>query len=385
MNRVFTVTLLIGIGMSSSAFMARGDDIVSFHNNGEMKWVHFPNAKSYQIEWSSNPSGPWTNSWESLNNIVPSGNPIVAYVPMFYRVIAEVVDSPPAGMMYVPAGEFLMGDGEGQIAKALPVHSVYTSSFFIERYEVTGELWGEVRDWGTGNGYPDIRLGASDQIHHPINYVKWHDILKWCNARSEMEGLSPVYYTSFAHNEVYREGDVEVSSDAVDWQADGYRLPTEAEWEKAARGGFEGRAYPWGDQANGNQLNYWTSGDPYETNDSSHRSTPVGYYDGSQVINGVTNGTDMANGYGLYDMAGNIVEWCWDWYDANWYSHADSTQPNPHGPTNGTVRVQRGGGWHSPLGGSSHKCAQRHDIPYLDYDLRKKGFRCVRKADLGGS
>ena len=123
--------------------------------------------------------------------------------------------------------------------------------------------------------------------------VSWYDCVKWCNARSSKEGLTPVYYTDAGFTTVYKTG--EIDDAYVAWPTNGYRLPTEAEWEKASRETLVGNAYPWGNIIGGGDANYYVSGDPFEVG-----TTPVGYYDGGQV----PVGEDRANGCGLHGHGG---------------------------------------------------------------------------------
>ncbi|MCL4176406.1 MAG: formylglycine-generating enzyme family protein [Verrucomicrobia bacterium] len=279
---------------------------------------------------------------------------------------------PASALVYIPAGTLRMGDHSGAgYADERPVHEVSLDAFYLDRTEVTWAHWLEVYQWALGAGYEFEGSAAIEPPRapdHPVCNVTWYDAVKWANARSEMMGRTPVYYTDAARSAVYRKGEIDPPAEAVDWEADGFRLPTEAEWEWAARGGLESQHYPWpspGGQFaphfDGGRANYWESGDPYDA-EPVCATTPVGYYRGSQEPAGV----DMANGYGLYDMAGNVAEWCWDWYDDRWYEAPEARAANTRGPARGPGRVIRGGSWIS----SDKYC--RVSARYMS----APGFRC---------
>ena len=289
------------------------------------------------------------------------------------RITADDGSGPPApaGMVLIPFGPFQMGDNFFEQGNdVLPVHTVFVSAFFMDKYEVNKELWLDVYTWAIGHGYSFGNGGSYLTSNHPVQTISWYDAAKWCNARSEKGGLAPAYFTDAGQTEVYRTGTLNLTNACVKWSVNGYRLPTEAEWEKAARGGVSGRRYPWGNTANGSHANYSGSGDPFESN--SPGTTPVGYYNGSQTPAGV----DMANGYGLYDMAGNVWEWCWDWYDSVWYGQLGATANDSRGPVGtGNYRVLRGGAWN---GSTDYlRCAQR-SVNSPSYAVSSFGFRCVR-------
>jgi len=271
--------------------------------------------------------------------------------PLFVDVTLKVTGRPrrpagsaPTGMVEVPGGSFEMGDSfkEGQ-SDELPVHTVNVSGFYMDQFEVTKGMWDEVASWASGHRY-DIgpSNGTGQAANHPVQNVSWYEVVKWANARSEKEGLTPCYYTNSGQSMVYRQGQVDVKNEWVKWDTDCYRLPTEAEWEKAARGGAARHRFPWSDvdtidksRANyegGNNESYdkgGPSGNPSCAASSDPRTCVVGSF--------------VANGYGLFDMGGNVWEWNWDWYDSRLY--ASSSGRNPRGPASGSGRVSRGGGW----------------------------------------
>ena len=287
------------------------------------------------------------------------------------RVIADDGTAPPApaGMAYIPAGVFQMGDNFYDITDALPPHNTFVSAFFMDKNLIAREQWLEVYAWALGHGYTFNNGGQFKDAKHPVHSISWYDAVKWCNARSEKEGLTPCYYTDAGQTAVYRTGQVDLANNAVKWAANGYRLPTEAEWEKAARGGLRGKRFPWGDTITHSQANYFSSAG-YAYDISKTRGYHPTYGRGTSPV-----GVFPANGYGLYDMAGNVFQRCWDGYGDTWYGQPGATADDSRGPTFVSNRVLRGGSWDSFAG--YLRCANRSINPPTNAD-DSIGFRCVR-------
>jgi formylglycine-generating enzyme required for sulfatase activity len=276
----------------------------------------------------------------------------------------------PLGMALIPAGSFTMGDTLDGESDATPTTNITVSAFYMDVNLVTYSQWQSVYFWATNNGYGFVNVGAGKAANHPVQTVDWYDSVKWSNARSQQAGLTPVYYTDAGLTQVYTNGEV---TPYVNWTANGYRLPTEAEWEKAARGGLSGQRFPWGNVITENLANYLG-----DTNDFSYDLGPNGY-NSIGLIGGIPYmytspvGSFAANGYGLYDMAGNVYAWCWDWYGT---PYGQPTTNNPTGLASGSYRVLRGGGWVYYASGA--RCADRNNFQSPSYTYNYTGFRCVR-------
>jgi formylglycine-generating enzyme required for sulfatase activity len=276
----------------------------------------------------------------------------------------------PADMALIPAGSFTMGDSLGEDSNGdAPTVTVNLSAFFMGENEVTKAMWDEVRTWGLANGYTDLELGAGKETNHPVQTISWWDAVKWCNARSQKEGLTPVYLV----NAVSMKTGKTIPS--VNWNANGYRLPTEAEWEKAARGGLSGKRFPWGDTISHNQANFWNWGkESYQVGSTDSHPIWSNNDDGNYPYTSPV-GSFEANGYGLHDMTGNVWEWCWDWYGRNTYVNK---QIDPRGPAFGLKRVFKGGSWGDLAGACRVALRFNNGSPSVANNIF--GFRVARSA-----
>ncbi len=273
----------------------------------------------------------------------------------------------PPGMVLIPAGSFTMGDTLDGESDAIPIN-IYVSQFYMDINLVSLSQWQSVYFWATNHGYGFVNVGTGKAANNPVQTVDWYDAVKWSNARSVQGGLTPVYYTDAGFTHIYTNGEV---TRYMNMAANGYRLPTEAEWEKAARGGLSGQRFPWGNNIDENLANYYGATASYTYDLGPNGYNAVGSVGGTSPATSPV-GSFAPNGYGLFDMAGNVFEWCGDWYGT---PYGQPTATNPTGPTSGSYRVLRGGFWSDVA--NVARCAHRDNYdPYVAYCLF--GFRCVR-------
>lgn len=258
---------------------------------------------------------------------------------IFLEPKVEITTEAPAGMVLIPASEFLMGSEQGSEVEK-PVHRVYLDDYFIDATPVTNA---QFADFVEATGYRTTsekldRLVAS-QEGHPRSAS-----LSWRTFSTPERHDHPVIFVSWLDADAFAK-----------WA--GKRLPTEAEWEKAARGGLEGKLFPWGDEPANERRANWL-----RTQTAAADAPPT---------SAVTS--FEPNGYNLYDMVGNVWEWCADWYFDPYY--VISPSDNPQGPERGQYRVRRGASWNIRES-FRLRCANRGAMP-PDRFWPNVGFRCA--------
>ncbi len=274
----------------------------------------------------------------------------------FVFVAKDVTPPPPKPeldhMVFVQGGTFQMGSKDGYDNEK--PHSVTLSDYYIARHEVTFEEYDRFCQ-ATGKKKPDDEGWGRGK--RPAISVSWYDAIEYCNWRSSQDGLTPVYSINKLTKDPNNKSRIDKLkwTVTINWQANGYRLPTEAEWEYAARS--RGKDHKWAGTSSESQLTSFANG--------------TGETDGYEYTSPV--GTFKANDLGLFDMSGNVREWCWDWYG----SYSRNSNSNPKGPNKGSYRVLRGGSW---LNGPAYlRCANRL-YSYPDNRFNDFGFRLSRAA-----
>jgi formylglycine-generating enzyme required for sulfatase activity len=292
------------------------------------------------------------------------------------QAISPVKTQPvPRDMVLINNGTFMMGspDGLWLSDNEYPQHQVTVSSFFLGKYEVTQKEWcdvmkttisqqrGKVRDvsWWFNVSLSGELCGIGDT--HPMYFVHWYEAIEYCNKRSFQEGLTPAYTIDMDCHDPNNTDSQDKIKWLVTWnrKANGYRLPTEAEWEYACRAGTTTRFYT-GDEIDTSQANY----DNKYWNDIEGVRCP-----GTAPV-----GSFKPNARGLYDMYGNVQEWCWDWYG----QYTGEKKTDPTGAVSGNYRCIRGEGWDfpdMPFGSAAR------DALFPSKRLNNVGFRLARNAE----
>jgi formylglycine-generating enzyme required for sulfatase activity len=331
-NQISTVSIGSNVYIANNAFDNTGYNSFSagFYNaQGRKAGVYSNSWRMVSAQPMSAPrAGGTTNSTPAANS-QPSA---AAVQPVSTKQTEVVLPLPvPASMVKINGGIFMMGspsDGPGYNPNETR-HKVTVSDFYIGNFPVTQKEYQEAMGTNPSKFIAD---------NHPVDSVTWYDAIEYCNKRSQMEGLTPAYIRS---------------GDKVTWnkKANGYRLPTEAEWEYACRAGTT--------------TAYNTGADVITDN--------TGWYNANSDGKSHSSGQKPANAWGLYDMHGNVSEWCWDWFNAAYYS--SSPTKDPAGSGSGTNRVLRGGDWSSE---DIHVRSARRNSAKPNGEWFSFGFRVVR-------
>lgn len=258
----------------------------------------------------------------------------------------------PVEYTLVEGGTFMMGTADNadySEPDEFPTHQVTISPFIICKHEVTQAEFNRVMNYN-----PSCFANGDD---YPVERVNWYNAIEYCNRLSIRRGLQPCYtYTGHSTNPNFWPHNWNTyfhNNIVCNWNATGFRLPTEAEWEFAAKGGNFDEGYTY---SGSNDLSdvawYWSNSDS--------QTHPIL--------------TKLPNQLGIFNMTGNIQEWCWDWYG----SYTGTSQDNPRGPDTGLFKVRKGGAWD---GNYTFQRITNRTYTYIMYGYEGMGFRVVRKAN----
>jgi len=317
-----TLDLCVGLLMPDGSIYTLGPDgwlsaIASWNSDLRMP-AQFDMTAHFQFEVPSTLPGPPINqdgryqfaslcfqpgTWTWASNL--------SLAPFSYSAAASSIP-----MVSIPAGSFLMGspsDESGRDSDEGPQRTVNVSAFEMSETEVTQKQFEEVMGWNES---------YFSGVDHPVEEVTWFDCVSFCNKLSEADGYTKCYTIT----NIGYDGDHITSADvSCNFGANGYRLPTEAEWEYACRAGTTTRFY---------------------TGDSESDLAGAGWYDSNSGHTTHAVGQKQRNAWGLYDMHGNVWEWCWDWYSSGYYGTRPDPDSDPTGASSGSYRVVRGGSWY---------------------------------------
>ena len=345
-----------------------GWGLYDMHGNlSELCWDWY-DPDYYEVSPSADPKGPATGPWAQNNGRVCRSGVYYADARNCrsasrdfahpgdwshctgFRIARSEGGSGPSTditMIPIPGGPFLMGspeDEEGRLVDEGPRRTVNISAFQMSETEVTEKQWEDVMGWN------DCYHKRGDD--YPIERVTWYDCVSFCNELSEANGYVNCYTIT---NTSYDGNHITAADVACNFDANGYRLPTEAEWEYACRAGTTTR---------------------FCTGNSESALSHAGWHGRNSGLQKQEVRQKQANGFGIYDMHGNASEWCWDWYSSGYYGLQLDPDDDPRGPTSGTCRVARGGSW--CYRASYCRSAVRFDWCTPDKPWPYSGVRLVR-------
>ena len=315
------------------------DDITLSGISGVQKGTLIGSGSTYTLPISGLTSGGTLNLAVEKSGFSINGSPKTVTI-YYYSLGVE--------MVRISSGTFTMGSSDGEDWNAIPPHQVTLSKgFSMGKYEVTQGQYQEVTGQNPSS-FSGSPASGETQTRRPVEGVTWYDAVEFCNKLSQQEGLAPAYtITDRSPSSGYPITSATVTAN---WDANGYRIPTEAEWEYACRAGT---------------TTTWSFGST-----ESHAADYAWYESNSSNMTHEV-GRKLPNAWGLYDMHGNVWEWCWDWYG----EYSSGAQTDPHGAVSGTFRVPRGGSWFNSAH-NLHSAGRSYFIP--DFGNYRFGFRLVR-------